>query len=441
MTQNDQKIQEQIPAWLLPGGRVDEVEFCRQFYMERGLSYVDGAFFGPEGRISEENLLRREIYGKLRQYLRCGLAKKVESILGALRMECPCKGLEQRAEDIFEIPVANGTYRMDLRQLSPLMHPTRYRLPVRYNPDAPRPERWLSFLSQLLYEEDIPTLQEFMGYCLIPSTLGQKMLLITGRGGEGKSRIGIVMKGLLGCNMNQGSLAKIEENRFARADLQHLLLMVDDDMKMDALKHTGYLKSIITAEIPMDLEKKGVQSYQGKLHVRFLAFGNDMLQSLHDRSHGFFRRQIILSTKDREPGRKDDPYIAMGFLQELEGILLWCIEGLERLTLQDFKFTMSRRARANLLESMRRGSNITDFMHSEGYILRDPEGSITSRKLYEAYRDWCLDNCHTPLSASTVWAFLAQNASDYGIHPSRGIPIGNGKYARGYVGIRSAGNF
>ncbi len=47
---------------------------------------------------------------------------------------------------------------------------------------------------QLLEADDIVCLQEFMGYCLIPSNRGQKMLLIIGKGGEGKSRIGRILK-------------------------------------------------------------------------------------------------------------------------------------------------------------------------------------------------------------------------------------------------------
>jgi phage/plasmid-associated DNA primase len=39
-------------------------------------------------------------------------------------------------------------------------------------------------LSQLLEPEDILTLQEFIGYCFIPSTKGQKMLMLTGKGGK-----------------------------------------------------------------------------------------------------------------------------------------------------------------------------------------------------------------------------------------------------------------
>lgn len=73
--------------------------------------------------------------------------------------------------------------------------------------------------------EDIPTLQEYMGYSLLPTTKGQKMMLIIGKGGEGKSRIGLVMRSILGINMNSCSIQKIETSKFARADLENKLLM------------------------------------------------------------------------------------------------------------------------------------------------------------------------------------------------------------------------
>ena len=120
----------------------------------------------------------------------------------------------------------------------------RSRLPVAYNPDATAPVIWLNFLDGLLYAEDIPTLQEFTGYCLIPSNKGQRMMVIKGNGGEGKSQIGAVLSSIFGTNMKDGSIGKISENRFARADLEHILLCVDDDMRMEALRQTNYVKSI-----------------------------------------------------------------------------------------------------------------------------------------------------------------------------------------------------
>ena len=65
--------------------------------------------------------------------------------------------------------------------------------------------------------------------------------------------------------------------------------------------------------------------------MRFLCFGNGALTALHDKSDGFFRRQIVLTTKDRPAGRADDPFLVDKLLQEKEGIFLWRLEGLHRL--------------------------------------------------------------------------------------------------------------
>ena len=154
------------------------------------------------------------------------------------------------------------------------------------------------------------------------------MLMIVGQSGEGKSRVGVVMRAIFGDNMVNGNLAKVETNRFARADLEHVLVMVDDDMKMEALAETNYLKLIITAELPLDLEKKGKQSYQGELYARFLGFGNGALKALYDRSQGFFRRQIILTAKKKDPNRRDDPDLSEKLTTNPEGLFLWCFCGL-----------------------------------------------------------------------------------------------------------------
>ena len=136
------------------------------------------------------------------------------------------------------------------------------------------------------------------------------MMVIKGNGGEGKSQIGTVLSHLFGCNAKDGSVGKVSENRFARADLEHIHLLIDDDMRMEALRQTNYVKSLVTAQGRMDLEKKGRQSYQGWMFARLLAFSNGDLQSLYDRSNGFYRRQLILTTRERQPDRVDDPDIA-----------------------------------------------------------------------------------------------------------------------------------
>ena len=313
----------------------------------------------------------------------------------------------------------------------------RSRLPVAYRPDAPAPVRWLSFLDGLLYAEDIPTLQEFIGYCLIPSNKGQRMMVIKGNGGEGKSQIGAVLGALLGSNMKDGSIGKISENRFARADLEHILLCVDDDMRMEALRQTNYVKSIVTAQGKMDLERKGKQSYQGWMFARLLAFSNGDLQALYDRSNGFYRRQLVLTTKEKPAGRVDDPDLAEKMKAEVEGIFLWAFEGLQRLVANNFKFTESQRTRDNREAVKRDNNNIFDFLESEGYIRLKADCTISSKDLYEIYRMWCEENNLTPLKRRSFSESVIANQRKYNLEYCNKITNAAGRRVWGFFGIEA----
>ena len=189
------------PVWF-DGRKINEALFCEEFLRKYPMVTVNGAFFTVNGRVHDENRLKKVIYDRIKCYVTSGIAKKVANLLDVMRMECCTEKLSLYQD---RIHVANGTYYLN-GTFSPQKDFCRNRLPVSYNPEAPQPVTWLHFLSQLLEPEDILTLQEFMGYCFIPSTKGQKMLLLIGKGGEGKSRIGIVLRALLGSNMNTGSM-------------------------------------------------------------------------------------------------------------------------------------------------------------------------------------------------------------------------------------------
>jgi len=421
-----------IPEWV-DGKKINEALFCREFLKEHPMIAVDGTFFSVEGRIADESKLKREILERIEPYATSGLSRKVQNILEALRLMCYSEPLPIQTD---RIHVANGTLFLD-GTFTEEKEFCMNRLPVPYNPDAPKPEKWLAFLNQLLYPEDIPTLQEYMGYCLIPSTKAQQMLFLIGNGGEGKSRIGLVMHALLGNNMNTGSIAKVETSNFARADQQFKFLLVDDDLKLEALPQTNHLKTIVTAELPMDLEKKGEQSYQGELYVRFMAFGNGSLRALYDHSDGFYRRQLILSVKPRDKSRKDDPYIAEKMCAEAEGIFRWALEGLHRLIGNDFHITQSERTKANVEAAMREGNNILGFMESEGYFLFKADDWITSKDFYSLYVIWCDDNSEKPMSPRTFSNFLCANEQKYNLeHNNKGVNA-QGRRVWGFLGVRS----
>lgn len=228
MSKKKDDCMEEQPGWY-NGQFLDEVGFCCDFVCRHPMVCVGGKFFSKEGRIYDENGIKKEIYEMLRPYLKSGLAKKCSNLLEMLRMEAYKENLPVHED---RLHVANGTLFVK-GEFTEYKEFCRNRLPVKYNPDAPQPVTWLHFLSELLEDEDILTLQEYLGYCLIPTTRGQTMMLLKGNGGEGKSRIGVVMQAMLGANLKNGSIAKVERSPFARADLEHELVMVDDDMNVD----------------------------------------------------------------------------------------------------------------------------------------------------------------------------------------------------------------
>ena len=412
------------------GKKVNEVLLCQDFLSRYPVKCINGRFFSVDGMLSDGEMERR-LYEIVKPYLVSGVEKKVRQIVAALKLEAHA---DEMPPQLDRIHVANGTYYLN-GALQKEKEFCLNRLPVAYNPQAPEPVRWLKFLSELLEPEDIPTLQEFMGYCLLPTNKAQMMMSIIGKGGEGKSRVGLVMRSILGDNMNVSNIQKVETNRFARADLEYKLLMVDDDMKTEALNQTNYIKSIVTMEDKMDMERKGQQSVQGVLYVRFLCFGNGALSALYDRSYGFYRRQLILVAREPQAGRKDDKFLIEKLRGETEGIFLWCLAGLKRLIANGYDFTVSDRARRNLQAAIEDGNNVIGFMNSDGYIRLEKGTMATSKALYQAYGRWCEDNMEKAISARSFSSYLSQNEKKYGIKHSTNIPAANGKNARGFTGV------
>ena len=303
----------------------------------------------------------------------------------------------------------------------------------------------------------------YLGYLLIPSTKAQKMLVMTGKGGEGKSRIGLLLKKLFGEASHSESILRIETNRFASANLEYKLVMVDDDLNMVALPETRNIKSIVTAEDRLCIERKNKQAVQGLLYVRFICFGNGNLVAAHDDSDGFnrkdsrftyirnsifaicnptnvandinvglrWRRQILITLKDRDPARVDNPFLIEELSEERPGILLWMLEGLHRLLANRYQFTISERSIQNLEAAMADSDNLTQFMQATVYVRFKPDTEERSTYLYRAYTKWCEDNLESPVPQKKFSQFLLKNAGKYGLTFSKHI---EGKY-RGFRGV------
>lgn len=424
-------LNKEEPSWLVDS-QINEVIFAKEYLEKQPLRCLHGSLYSIDGYVPDETI-KSNIFKAIKDYMVTGVDKKIENLLKVIKISCQ---VEDFSIDTDKIHFNNGTYSIS-EGFSEHKDWTLNRLPVQFNPDASEPKRWLKFLNELLDKDDIPTLQEFMGYCLIPCTKAQTMLLIIGKGGEGKSRIGVVLRHILGENMNTGSIKKLETNRFCPADQEGKLLLLDDDMSIEGLPSTNVIKTIVTAEGKMDLEKKGQQSYQGLLYVRLIGLGNGALKALYDRSQGFYRRQLILTTKDKPADRVDDKNLSEKLIAETDGIINWCLDGLLRLAENGFEFTLSDKAKRNKSEVIKDNNNIVEFLSSNGYIAFDPQGTATSKDLHKIYSDWCYDNAIKPvISAITFFKYLNENADALKISPTKNLKGDYGKTVRGFKGIR-----
>ena len=161
--------------WVDSKGKVRETAYCQYLLEKHPMMCLKQKLFDQNGEVDEDALLY-EVHSDLRDFVLDNLAKKEKQVLDALRIETYTPEWKPQLD---RIHLQNGTYFLDERGFVPEKELCLNRLPVEYQPDAPAPTKWLEFLDGLLIPEDILTLQEYMGYCLIPCTRGQVMTRLT----------------------------------------------------------------------------------------------------------------------------------------------------------------------------------------------------------------------------------------------------------------------
>lgn len=395
-----------LPAWAYLDGfgavRINEPDFIRIFTGRYTLVCENGVIYGMDGQIEDRDirqLIQREIAG----YITSDIAAKTDKLLKALKND---RNGTLPPPQLDRIHLQNGTLMLKERVLKPEKEFARNRLPVSYDPSAKCP-RWLKFLENLLEPDDIRTLQEFIGYLLIPTNNAQVSLFICGNGGEGKSIVIKIVSALFGTSCLPGKLKNIQE-RFGLSGLEGKLVFVDDDITSEAFRATDVLKEVITANKPVHIERKGVDSYAGTVYARFLCCGNNFASALYDNSDGFFRRQMLLLTRPGSQVENPDRELADKLIEELPGILNWALDGLERLRWNGWNFTVSARSREALEEQRRESCNVISFMESD-FVRWGEDLQVFSKDAYNAYVHWCDLNCEDYVKQRTFTKYLREH--------------------------------
>ena len=390
---------------------VDEKKFS-EWYVERNqIHCVNGRFFGKYGLIND-GLFEHDIHNIIGSIVKVKLASKVKDLLAAVKNEAY---MNAEAPDAYKIQFDNIAFDVSSGELVECdRFFTLHQIPHEYDELADCPT-WIKFINGLFEKDDIPIIQEFLGYCLIPNTLAQTSLFITGEGGEGKSRITIMMEHILGANSVVIGNFKGLQEKFAMVSLDNQMLFIDDDLSLDALDDTSNFKKIVTAETMLEVEPKGKPKYKTKLYAKILCCGNGAVTSKFDRSDGFYRRLLISKVKPVPANRVPDRRLSEKLKEETPGIINWLLEGLLRVVNNGFVIEGSNDMKKQVKELRDTSDTMYLFLDDDQYITKtyDREDKVSVRELYQAYETWCNDNGYLCIHKTTFGKTIRKVYKDY----------------------------
>ena len=127
--------------------------------------FTNGAFFTPEGRVTDELPPAGRDFEELKCCAVSNIPRKISNIVELMKLAALVEDFPPEPD---RIHLANGTLFLDgtFEEGKPKI--VRNRFPVSYSPNAQSPSSGCNFWTACFYPGDIPTLQEYIGYCLIP---------------------------------------------------------------------------------------------------------------------------------------------------------------------------------------------------------------------------------------------------------------------------------
>lgn len=272
-----------------------------------------------------------------------------------------------------------------------------YMLPVSFNPkaiaDCPR---WKKFLEESVCDaEIIRELQKFFGYCLTRETKYERMLIMEGPGGDGKSTLLKVLKALVGAkNCTHIPMGRLDD-QFYLSKLVGKLLNMFSEIEAKAMQ-SQEIKALVSGD-PISASFKNETPFDFEPYCK-LAYSTNKLPKMLDNSDGFFRKIMIVKMTRQFVKTGDADIDLFGqLLAELPGIFAWALNGLAILR-EDGGFQASASMQANLDEYKTINNNVLYFIKK--HVVGDPKGkefkttqkpfqSAVMPSVYDQYVDRC----------------------------------------------------
>lgn len=330
-------------------------------------------------------------------------AQRISAVCALLKVRC------LRDVDFDRKPLwnfINGTLELDsgvFRAHSPSDY-CSIQAPYPYAPEATC-DAWRQFISDVT--NDDPRAEEILqfipGYALFHDCPHEKIFVLTGSGGNGKSKYLQIINQLFGEDTCTHLQPRALLDKFQVIQLRSSIINLAGEIKSDIRDVEEVMKMIASGE-PISGCYKGEQFVTFSSRAKLVFACNGQLSS-GDTSEGLARRLIIVDFKSKfvdNPDPKDpyqhqkDIHIAERLLQEVAsgGVFNWAYEGYKALKAVGY-FTETY-DQEELIQDFKMASNPVLLFYLDAVKPQQPM-EISNKQLYSDYKMWCVENGYKPL--------------------------------------------
>jgi putative DNA primase/helicase len=293
-----------------------------------------------------------------------------------------------------KVAVENGLLDVETGKLTEptLEEMAYYSIPVRYDPTAKKTENWLEFLKQVTNPEDVPLLQEWFGFCLLPDYKFHKVLWIHGDGRNGKGVFDRTIQGIIG--KNNVSAIGLEEldgsHRFSLCHFYGKLYNTCSEPTTNKIFRTEIFQKL-TGSDTIKAELKVANNRIEFVNCAKLTIIGNKFPKIDNPTVAFKDRMMFVkfpnffSDKDRIANLEN---VWLNDPEQKSAILNWALEGLHRLNTQN-SFTQTKTQKETEIEFNRVSNPPGAFIMEMGILCKT---LVTTRAAnLTTYQEYCED--------------------------------------------------
>jgi P4 family phage/plasmid primase-like protien len=260
-------------------------------------------------------------------------------------------------------------------------------IPGQYDPDGDHGsgievEKFLRFA--IPDRDDREMLLEYIGLCCTIDVHQQKMLIITGDGGTGKSTVINLIQKIVGKrNTSNVAMSKLSEN-FQAIRMMGKLLNSCADLEIDALDDVTMMKKLIGEDAISDSFKgKDIVSFDN--YAKLLFSTNELPLVRNEKTDGFYRRLLILNMNEKPIKR--DPNLNKKLEKEIPYLIHISMNALRRLYKRGGILESS--GSLERIRQLRNDSDTIEAFINEKCVPSAETNRLERSELYKAYCQYC----------------------------------------------------